>query len=72
MRHWADDPQLRDTNSDGETVWPIVQSRDFAGIGSWEEERALLISLIRHLVLEVREVFERVAEHDDDHFHHRI
>lgn len=64
--HWANDPQLREVDSYGESLAPFVESLEYGGVGSWEEERALLIGIIRHLVLEVRDLFERVAEHDDD------
>jgi hypothetical protein len=71
VRHWSDDPRLQDFDADGTRLTPVVGSPEYAGIGAWEEERAHLIGVVRYLVLEVRDLFERVAEHDDDHVHGR-
>jgi hypothetical protein len=71
VRHWSEDPRLEEFDADGTRLTPVVGSREYAGIGAWEEERAHLIGVVRYLVLEVRDLFERVAEHEDDHFHGR-
>jgi hypothetical protein len=71
VRHWSEDPRLQEFDADGTQLTPVVGTREYASIGSWEEERAQLIGVVRYLVLEVRDLFERVAEHEDDHFHGR-
>lgn len=71
VRHWTEDPRLEEFDADGTRLAPVVGAGEYAGIGSWEQERAYLIGVVRYLVLEVRDLFERVAEHEDDHFHGR-
>jgi hypothetical protein len=70
--HWTEDPRLHEFDSDGTRLTPVAASKDYDGVGSWEQERAHLIGVIRYLVLEVHDLFERAAEHEDDHFHGRM
>jgi hypothetical protein len=67
----VEDPRLQEFDADGTRLTPVVGSREYAGIGSWEQERAYLIGVVHYLVLEVRDLFERAAEHEDDHSHGR-
>ena len=60
VRHWTEDPRLNELDSDGTRLTPVVVSKEYDVVGSWDEERAHLVGVIRYLVLEVRELFERV------------